>query len=66
MEACVHQERASLHDWDVDIEIGNLVADLGRSRERDTKYLKIVYLYWHIKMFLGKIILYSGDDREVM
>jgi hypothetical protein len=37
---------------------------LGTSSARDTKFLKTVDLYWHIKTFLGKITLDNEEDNE--
>lgn len=37
---------------------------MSNSRAKDTKFLKAVDLYWHIKNFMGKILLDSEEDKE--
>lgn len=37
---------------------------MGNSLALDTKFLKAIDLYWHIKMFLGKILLDNEEDKE--
>jgi hypothetical protein len=66
VEAKVRQEQTSLHDWEVDAEICDWVPDMGASRARDREYLKTVDLYWHIKTFLGIILLDNDDEHEAM
>jgi hypothetical protein len=64
VEVEVHQEHATVHDWEVYVEIGNSDPDMGSSHARDTKFLKTIDLYWHIKTFMGKIMLDSEEDKE--
>jgi len=66
LEETTRQERTTLNDWDMDVDIGNWVPHTRCSRARDTTYLKAIYLYWHIQNFLGQIILDSDDEREFM
>lgn len=50
----------------MDVEIRNWVLDNGISREREPKYLKTVDLYWHIKTFMGKMLLDSEENGEIL
>jgi hypothetical protein len=51
VEVATREERDTIHDWEVDVEIGDWVLDKGASRAQDTKYHKTIDLYWHIKLY---------------
>ena len=38
-------------------KMGSMAKDVGSSITRDTKYTKMVTLYWHCKTLLGKAIM---------
>ena len=52
-----------IHHWEIDAKIDNWVANIGKSRERETKYMKTIELYWYIKTFMGKILLDSEEEK---
>jgi hypothetical protein len=44
VEDVVWKECTTVHDWEIDVKIGNWVLDMGNSMARETKYLKNVEL----------------------
>lgn len=56
IEDRITQKRAQIPDTVVDAEVGRVIPDPGHSRGRDSKFAKIVDLYWHVKeMVTSKI-----------
>lgn len=45
VEGEIRLERSLIHDWEIDMEIGSWVLDVGNSRACDTKYWKTIDLY---------------------
>jgi hypothetical protein len=37
---------------------------MGSSQAKDKKFLKTVYLNWHFKTFMGKMVLDSEEGTE--
>jgi len=63
VETKIRQERKAIHDWEIDAKIDNWVANIGKSRERETKYMKTIELYWYIKTFMGNILLDNEEEK---
>lgn len=65
LENEAHQGRMNTPDAAVDAEFMPLLPDTVSTRARDTKYLRIVDLYWHMKIILAKAINdYSRDAAQ--
>jgi hypothetical protein len=56
MEDDVLQTRQGTHGSEVEVEMSGWIPDTCLTRTRDTKYYRIINLYWHIKDLLGSAI----------
>jgi hypothetical protein len=56
IENRVRENKGRTSNEQVDEEIFSWLPDLGFSRSRDTKFLNIVDLYWHMKIFVAMIV----------
>lgn len=56
IEDRITQKRTQIPDTVVDAEVGRVIPDPGHSRGRDSKFSKIVDLYWHVKEMVASKI----------
>jgi hypothetical protein len=64
VEEEVRLAHACREDDEVDEQVGDIVPDLGCTRNRDTKFHRTVELYWHVKTMVATGMLPKEHDYK--